>query len=442
MINIIFFGFILFSTRFALGSDLQIEDIKTPGGINVWFVQEESLPIVSVSLIFRGGSSLDPDTKEGLAVMVSSLIDEGAGDLNSYEFQKKLSDLSISLSFDSDRDSFSASLKTLRSHYKEAFKLLGLSLNKPRFDDEPVSRIKNQIMLKLKMDAADPDRIASKLWFQKAFVNHQYSKSLYGSQESIRDISVNDMRKFVAQRFCLDNLIISVVGDISESELIHVVDQNLAMLPNCNFNYVRNSIKLLNSGIYLEKKPLPQSTIFFGQKGVMRDDPDYFGLRMLNYIIGGGGFVSRLTKEIREKEGLAYSIYSYLLSLNDVGIIYGGVATRNDQVPQVIGKIKSEWKKFSEGKISESEAQQAKDFLIGSFPLSLTSRDRIANLLTSMQYHELGANYLKNRAKLIDSVTIQDLKRIAKKIYKSDNLLFVIVGDPQDDYEATSLSKY
>ena len=250
------------------------------------------------------------------------------------------------------------------------------------------------------------------------------------------------MRKFVAQRFCLDNLIISVVGDISESELIHVVDQNLAMLPNCNFNYVRNSIKLLNSGIYLEKKPLPQSTIFFGQKGVMRDDPDYFGLRMLNYIIGGGGFVSRLTKEIREKEGLAYSIYSYLLSLNDVGIIYGGVATRNDQVPQVIGKIKSEWKKFSEGKISESEAQQAKDFLIGSFPLSLTSRDRIANLLTSMQYHELGANYLKNRAKLIDSVTIQDLKRIAKKIYKSDNLLFVIVGDPQDDYEATSLSKY
>ena len=439
IISIILFCLFFVSVRVVVASDFQIRELKTPQGINLWFMQERSLPIISASLIFRGGSSLDPGGKEGLAVMVSSLIDEGAGELNSHRFQKKLLDLSISLSFDVDRDSFSGSLKTLRHNYKEAFYLLGLSLTKPSFDDEPVSRIKNQLIMKLKMDASNPDRIASKLWFQKAFSNHQYAKSPYGNLETIKGILADDMRRFVSQRFCLDNLIIGVVGDISESELINIIDRNLGTLSNCNFNYTLKDVKSLNSGIYLEKKPLPQSTIFFGQQGVKRDDPDYLGLRILNYIIGGGGFVSRLTKEIREKEGLAYSIYSYLLPLNNVGIIYGGVSTKNDQVDEVIEKIKLEWKKFSEGKISEFEIQQAKDFIIGSFPLNLTSRDRISNLLASMQYYELGINYLKNRDKLINSFTVQDLKRIAKKIYKSNNLLFVVVGDPEDFDKRISL---
>ena len=144
------------------------------------------------------------------------------------------------------------------------------------------------------------------------------------------------MKDFVSQRFCLDNLIISVVGDISESELLNTIDENLSKIPNCNFNYTLKDVQSLDSGIYFKQEPLPQSTIFFGQRGVKRNDPDYFGLRILIYIIGGGGFVSRLTKEIREKEGLAYSIYSYLLPLRNVGIIYGGVSTRNNRVDEVI----------------------------------------------------------------------------------------------------------
>ena len=432
----------LISVGTVLASDFQVKELKTPNGIKLWFMEEKSLPIISVSLVSRGGSSLDPDGKEGLGTMVSSLIDEGAGELNSYEFQKKLLDLSISLGFDVDRDSFSGSLKTLRHNYKEAFRLLGLSLTKPRFDDEPVSRIKNQLITNLKMDAANPNRIASKLWFKKAFLNHQYAKSPHGNSETIKNISANDMKDFVSQRFCLDNLIISVVGDISESELLNTIDENLSKIPNCNFNYTLKDVQSLDSGIYFKQEPLPQSTIFFGQRGVKRNDPDYFGLRILNYIIGGGGFVSRLTKEIREKEGLAYSIYSYLLPLRNVGIIYGGVSTRNNRVGEVIERIKLEWKKFSQGKISESEIRQAKDFIIGSFPLNLTSRDQISSLLTSIQYHELGINYLKHRDRMINAFTTQDLKRIAKKIYKSDNLLFVVVGDPEDSDKRISLLKY
>ncbi|MEX2614992.1 MAG: pitrilysin family protein [Alphaproteobacteria bacterium] len=412
---------------------VEVERVVSPGGIEAWLVRDHSVPITAIEFSFSGtGGAHDPDGKAGLAEMVSSLIDEGAGDLDSQAFQRKMEDMSIRISFSAGLETFRGSLKTLNRHRDDAADLLRLSLTAPRFDPDAVARIRQQILVGLQQQSTDPDSIARKVWRRAVFADHPYGRPVGGTVESVAGITIDDMKDFVANRFARDNLIIGVVGDITVDALGPMLDSIFGALPATSRPTPLADAAIVSGGeTYVVEMDNPQSVVVFGQAGLRRDDPDYYAAYVMNYVLGGGGFASRLYHEVREKRGLAYSVYSYLNPTRHGALISGGVATRNDRVATSLSVIRDEWLRMYEEGPSESELANAKTFLNGSFPLRLSSTSSIARLLVSMQYHKLGQDYIERRAEIIDAVTLDDVRRVAKRLLAPEKLTVVVVGKPQ-----------
>jgi len=409
-----------------------VEHVVSDGGIEAYLISEPSIPFMSLSLRFRGGAIADPEGKEGVANMVSALIDEGSGELDSQAFQTELEDLAIHLTYSAGRDSFGGSLKTLTVNRDRAFELLRLSLTEPRFDEEPVQRIRGQIQSSLRRRLDDPDRLASRTWFEQAFSGHAYARPTNGTIESVEAIEVADLKRFVETRFGRDNLLIGVAGDITADELKPLLDETFGNLPESAADIEAEMIEPKQTGVTVVRQEVPQSKVLFGQKGLEREDPDFYAAYVTNHILGGGGFTSRLTAEIREARGLAYSVYSYLSPFDFSATWMGGLGTSNDSVKEALDVVGSQVERMAKGDVSEEELNDAKTYLTGSFPLRLTSNDRIAGILVSMQVNELGIDYLDKRNSLIDAVTLEDVKRVAARLYDPENLLTVVVGDPPD----------
>ncbi|MGI9498969.1 MAG: M16 family metallopeptidase [Geminicoccaceae bacterium] len=410
----------------------RVEHVVSEGGIEAYLISEPSIPFMSLSMRFAGGAVSDPEGREGVANLVSGLLDEGAGDLDSQAFQTELEDLAIRLSFSAGRDSFAGDLKTLTENRERAFELLRLALNEPRFDDEPVDRIRSQIQASLRRRLDDPDRLASRAWFERAFDEHVYARPVEGTIESVAAITTDDLRSFVKNRLARGNLLIGVAGDITAAELGPLLDHAFGALPAAAQPLEHDQIEPAESGIAVIRQDVPQSKVLFGQKGLKREDPDFYAAYVANHILGGGGFTSRLTKEIREARGLAYSVYSYLYPTEFAPIWLGGLGTSNASVAQALELVHQEVRRMAEGDIGDQELADAKTYLTGSFPLRLTSNDRIAGLLVSMQVNDLGLDYLDKRNGFIEAVTLDDLKRVAARLYHPENLLTVVVGDPPD----------
>jgi len=410
----------------------KVEHVVSEGGIEAYLISEPSIPFLSLSMRFSGGAISDPDGREGVANLVSGLLDEGAGDLDSQAFQTELEDLAIRLGFDAGRDSFSGSLKTLTENRDRAFELLRLALTEPRFDEEPVARIKSQVQASLRRRLDDPDQLASKTWFQQAFDGHVYARPVEGTIESVEAITTDDLKAFSETRFARDNLLIGVAGDITAAELGPLLDKTFGALPETAEALPSPETEPEANGISVIRQDVPQSKVLFGQKGLKREDPDFYAAYVTNHILGGGGFSSRLTKEIREARGLAYSVYSYLYPTDLAPIWLGGLGTSNASVTQALDVVHAELKRMADGDVSEEELTDAKTYLTGSFPLRLTSNDRIAGLLVSMQVSDLGVDYLEKRNGFIEAVTLADLKRVAARLYDPSNLLTVVVGNPPD----------
>ncbi len=408
-----------------------IQEVVSPGGIKAWLVHEPSIPMISVKIAWRGGSRLDPEGKEGLANLISGLLDEGAGDMDSQAFQTRLEDLAISLSFSAGKDNFYGNLKTLTKNRDEAFRLLSLAVSKPRFDAEPVERIRRQILTGLIRDGEDPNSIASRLWFKTAFPGHPYGRPTDGTPDSVKAVTVADMRAFVAGRLARNNMIIGVVGDITGPELGELLDRTFAGLPGqAGPDAVADIWPPQKGTVTVVDKNIPQSVVIFGQRGVKRSDPDWTTAYVMNYVLGGGGFTSRLMEEVREKNGLAYSVYSYLYPFEFGGVHLGGVGTQNAKVARSLELVRQELRRLRDEGISRQELDDAKTYLNGSFPLRLSSNASIAGLLVTIQVDELGIDYLDRRADLINAVTLDDIRRVAKRLLKPDNLIVVIVGKP------------
>ena len=320
----------------------RVEHVVSPGGIEAYLINEPSIPFMSLALRFGGGSVGDPEGKEGLANLVSGLLDEGAGDLDSQAFQTELEDLAIHLSFNAGRDSFSGDLKTLTEHRDRAFEMLRLAISEPRFDDGPVERIRSQIQASLRRRLDDPDRLASRNWFERAFSGHVYARPVDGTIESVAAIDADDLRSFVDGRLARDNLLIGVAGDITADELGPLLDHAFGGLPASAKPLATTPVTPAEHGIEVVRQNVPQSKVLFGQKGLMRKDPDFYAAYVANHILGGGGFTSRLTKEIREARGLAYSVYSYLYPTEFAPIWLGGLGTSNASVGEALDLVHQE----------------------------------------------------------------------------------------------------
>jgi zinc protease len=264
------------------------------------------------------------------------------------------------------------------------------------------------------------------------FPDHAYGRPTRGTTTTLPAITVADLRRFVAERFARDTLVIGVVGDIAAGELTHLLDQTFLGLPAAAAPAeVADTTPDTQGGVVVIDRDMPQSIVSFGHGGIARDDPDYYAAYVVNYTLGGGGFSSRLYAEVREKRGLAYSVYSYLNPLEHAALIMGGVATQNGRVAESLELILAEWRRMAEAGPSETELHNAKTYLTGSFPLRFSSSGRISGMLAGMQLHDLGIDYLERRNGLIEAVTLEDARRVAARLYHADKLSVVVIGRPE-----------
>ncbi len=410
---------------------IEVQQVTSPGGITAWLVEDHSNPILSLDLAFVGGAVLDPEGQEGLAHLVSGLIDEGAGELDSQSFQATLRNLSIRLSFNAGLETFQGSLRTLTENRQTAFDLLRLALSEPRFDEEPVERIRSQIQVQLAQDSENPNAIAARALRELMFPGHPYSRPVNGTPESVQAIGVDDMRRFVSERFARDALRVAVAGDVTAEELGPLLDHAFLGLPVAAAPFDLPEVApQANGEVLVIERDLPQSVMAFAHGGLMRDDPDFYAAYVANRIFGGGGFGSRLYAEVREKRGLAYSVFSYLNPLERSALVRGGVATANARAGESLEVIREEWARMGAEGPTAQEVEDAKTYLTGSYPLRFSSTSSIAGTLLGIQLDDLGIDYINIRNDLIEAVTVEDAQRVARELFRAEDLTVVIVGRP------------
>ncbi len=433
MKNIIFLITILFTAP-ALATT--VKEIKTSRGITAWLVEEHSQPLISINIAFRNsGSAYDPNGKDGRAAMTTAMLTEGAGDMDSEAFARALESHAVKLSFSTDSDNFYASSETLSENKEQAFSYLGLALQHPRFDDDAFTRIKRQTLSVIKQDEEKPNYRLSRTWLERLFATHPYSKPELGTAKTVENLNKNDLKDFAKNYLTRNNIIISVVGDITAEELSTLLDKNLSSLPaNSKPDTTLTDINLPKDGkqIIIEQD-IPQTIVQFGLEGLKRNDPNYITGYVMNYLLGGGTLTSRLNNEIREKRGLAYSVSSSLIPLQHAALFTGRFATRNEKAGEAIAVLKQTLEEFSQKGINESELVDAKRFLTGSFVVKLDSNASIVNFLTMIQLHNLGIDYMDKRNSLINSVTLKQINEMAKLLIQLDKLQIVMIGKPQLD---------
>jgi zinc protease len=408
----------------------KIERVVSPGGLEAWVVRVPS-PLIAVDFSIDGGSAQDPPDKPGVANLAADLWDDGAGDLDAKAFQDRLERKSIELGFSASRDHIRGSLRTLTVNRDEAFDDLRLALTKPRFDPDAVERARVQLISRLQRQTTSPNDLASRAWWQTAFPNHPYGRPVSGTVESVARITIDDLKSYTKRVLARATLKIAVVGDIDSATLGPLLDRTFGELPAAPELTPVADVTLQGLGRRIViPLDVPQAVVTFGTQGIKRSDPDFMAAYIVNYILGGGAFSSRLYQEVREKRGLAYGVSDSLSWMQHAAILIGGTATRSAVTGEAIGIIESEIHRLAEGGPTADEVADAKSAVDGSFALGLDTSAKIAGQLVQMQVDNLGIDYIDRRSSLIEAVTLADTKRVAKRLLDS-GLLVTVVGRPQ-----------
>ena len=400
----------------AANAATEVQRDTSPGGITAWLVSDDTVPLIAMNFAFRGGASQDPADKPGVANLLSALLDEGAGDLDSAAFQRRLEENAVRLSFDAGRDAFSGSLGTLSDRRDTAADLLSLALSKPRFDADPIDRMRNQLLSGLRSKQNDPDTIASRTFQAATYPDHPYGRPTDGTVESMAAITRDEIVDFHARTFAKDNLVVGVVGDITAAELAPLLDRAFGALPE------KADLKPVpdvepKMGLTLEETvPNPQTIIRFGTEGVARKDPDYMAAYIMDHILGGGTFSSRLFNEVREKRGLAYSVWSGLAAYDHSSLYLVGTSTQAARADETVEIIRGEIERMAKDGPTEQELADAKLFLTGNYALRFDTSGKIASQLVGLQLEELPIDYFQTRNDLVEAVTLEDVKRAAQRI--------------------------
>lgn len=406
----------------------KIQHLVSPGGIEAWFVQDATVPLIAMEYAFGGGAAQDPADKPGVSTLVASLLDEGSGDLDSKTFHERLDRRAIELSFTSTRDHFRGSLRMLRDNRDEAFGLLQTSLTSPHFENADVERIRSQIISGLQRDTTNPNSLASRKFLEVAFGNHPYGQQANGTLESVPKINVADLKDYVRRVLAKDTLKIAVVGDVDPATLGKLLDQTFGGLP------AKSSLTPVPD-IEAARPPqrafisldVPQTVVTFGGPGLKRHDPDFMAGYIVNHILGGAGLSSRLYREVREKRGLAYSVYESLLWMDHSALFIGNTGTRADRAGETVDATTREIRRMAEDGPTQQELDEAKSYLKGSQMLALDTSSKLATALLQYQLDKLPIDYIEKRNAIIDAVTLDNAKKTAQRLW-GQGLLTVIVG--------------
>ncbi|MGD2025483.1 MAG: pitrilysin family protein [Methyloceanibacter sp.] len=416
------------------GKMMNIQEVTSPGGIKAWLVESHANPLIAIRFAFIGGAAQDAPDKEGQAYFVTSMLDEGAGDLDATAFQERAQSLAMRLDFDASRDVMLGSLQTLTENKDEVFELARLAMTEPRFDEGAMARVRAQILAGLKYDENDPSTVASLAWDRIAFRDHPYGRPVKGTRSSVGAMSTDDLRDYVRRVFARDKLIVSAVGDITPEELGEALDTLFGGLPQqSDLRDIEDAQPPLGPTREVIQMEVPQSVAQFGFRGIPRHDDDFIAAYILNYIIGGGGFSSRLMEEVREKRGLAYSVNSHLFPYRHGSVFVGNVATKNEAVGQSLDVIRAELEDVAENGLTEAQLNDAQSYLTGAYALRFESSSSIANQLLWIQIENLGIDYVAKRNGLIEAVTLEDIKRVAARLLAPDQLITTIVGQPVEE---------
>jgi zinc protease len=408
-----------------------IERVVSPGGIEAWLVHEPAVPLIAIDFAFSGGAIQDPAGKAGTANLVTSLLDEGAGDLDSKTFHDRLERKAIELSFRTERDNVRGSLRTLVENRDEAFDYLRLALTAPRFDAADVEINRAQILSILRRATTSPTDIASQRWWETAFAGHPYGRPVNGTLESVPNITIDDLKAYTHRVLARQNLKIAVVGDIDAEAVKTMLDHVFGALPaKPELTPVEAASPQGLGRRIVVKLDVPQAVVDFGGPGIARKDPDFMAAYIVNHILGGGAFSSRLYQEVREKRGLVYSVYDGLVWLDHAAVFLGSTATRADRTGETLDLIEKEIHRLAENGPTAEELAKAKAYLNSSFALNLDTSSKIAALLVQLQLDDLGIDYFQKRPALIDAVTLDDAKRVAKRLLDG-GLLVTVVGKPE-----------
>jgi len=408
-----------------------IQRVVSPGGIEAWLVQDPSVPLIAFDFSLRGGANQDPVDKPGVATMATALLDEGAGDLDSKSFHERAESKAIQLGFSVNRDQTSGSVRTLSANQDEAFELLRLAVTSPHFDAVDMERIRDQVLSGLRRETTSPNEMASRRWWSTAFPGHAYGRPVRGTLESIPTITVADLRDYMRRVFARDTLKIAIVGDIDAATAGKFIDKVFGSLPAKS--ELSDVPVMLPQGLGQKISidlDVPQSVLILGGLGIARSDPDFMAAFVVNHVLGGGSFSSRLYREVREVRGLAYSVFSTLVPLEHAALFMTGTATRADRTGQTLDVLQSEIRRLAEDGPTEEELAKSKSFLTGSYALSFDTSSKIAAQLVQIQRESLGIDYIDKRNSLVQAVTMADVKRVARRLLDA-GMLVTVVGRPQ-----------
>lgn len=403
---------------------VEIQPLTSPSGIKAYLVENYTSPIITMSFSFNGGTAQDPVGQEGVTNLLTTMLDEGAGNIDGPQFQALSEKIGMELSFNADRDYFSSTLQTLAENSTQAFDMLRLALNEPRFDSPSLERMRQAIVKNLERAKNSPRRIASIAMREALFDGHPYARPNNGTIDSVTALTREDLAQIHRRLFARDGLVIGVVGAISKEELGAVIDKVFGALPqDSQLNQISEANLEFGSNIQKELD-IKQSIVSMALPGVKRDDPDFFAAYLANHILGGGTFSSRLYNEVREKRGLAYSVYSHIATYSHAAFTLVGTATDPKRADDAIKIIRAELQQMADKGPSAEELQAAKKYIIGSYAIkNLDTSAKVAGVLVAIQQINLGIDYIDRREDLINSVTLEEVRRIAEKLLRQEPTL-------------------
>ena len=431
MIKRILLSLTLTVLALPLRAEVQIQEVTSPGGLTAWLVEDHSIPFVALELRFRGGASLDAPDARGATNLMVALLEEGAAERDARAFAQATEELAARFGYSTSDDAVSVSARFLTESRAASVDLLRDSLVAPRFDEDAIERVRAQVLAGLRSDETDPRDIASREAARLIYGDHPYGSKQEGTPESVAALTRDDLVAAHRAALSRDRVYISAVGDITAEELGVLLDHLLGDLPETGAPLPERADLTLPGGVKVVEFETPQSVALFAQPGIDRHHPDFFAAFILNHILGGGGFESRLMAEVREKRGLTYGVYSYIADKDAAEIWAGSVASANDRVAEAIDVIRAEWTRLRDEGVTAEELENAKTYLTGAYPLRFDGNGTIASIAVGMQMDGLPTDYIANRNDMVNAVTLEEINRVARERLDPGALTFVVVGQPE-----------
>lgn len=418
-------------TSAAAQATPQIEHWQAPSGAQVYFVENHDLPMLDVAVNFPAGSAFDAADKPGVAGLTHGLLDQGAEGMNEDEISRKLADVGAQLGGGLDADRASVALRTLSAARERgvALNILSRVLQRPLFPQAVLAREKARLIAALKEAETKPDAIASKAFSKAVFGAHPYGQVV--EVQNVEAIQRGDVEQFYAAHYGASSAVVALMGDITRAEAAQIAQELTAQLPQGGAAASIAPVQPNPPSLQRIAHPATQSHILLGTPGMSRSDADYFALYVGNYILGGGGFVSRLMHEVREQRGMAYSVYSYFMPMQQAGAFQIGLQTRKDQADEALKIVNATLRTFIDKGVTEKELHAAKQNIINGFPLRIDSNKKILDYLSVIGFYQLPLSYLDDFSGNINKVSAAQIHAAFKRKINPDSMATVIVGAPE-----------